>query len=163
MAVALAAPRTGTAAWLKIAVLLQDPRQHRGGDARGRHRCELPQHLDRGRDRARHGQDRLDGRQPAPREVNPRTGEIVWQYSDPSLFEFFSPYTSGAQRLPNGNTLICEGCHGRIFEVTCDGQVVWEYVSPHFAHEPGAPGLNNGVFRALRYTPAEIEAARRAG
>jgi outer membrane protein assembly factor BamB len=96
-------------------------------------------------------------------EVNPRTGEIVWQYSDPSLFEFFSPYISGAQRLPNGNTLICEGCHGRIFEVTGDGQVVWEYVSPHFADEPGAPGLNNWVFRALRYTPEEIEAARRAG
>jgi outer membrane protein assembly factor BamB len=95
-------------------------------------------------------------------EVDPRTSEIVWEYSDPSLFEFFSPYISGAQRLANGNTLICEGCHGRIFEVTRDGQVVWEYVSPHFAPEPGAPGLNNWVFRALRYTVEEIEAARRA-
>ena len=57
---------------------------------------------------------------------------------------------------------MCEGCHGRIFEVTRDRQVVWEYVSPHFAHEPGAPGLNNWVFRAFRYTVEEIEAARRA-
>jgi hypothetical protein len=94
-------------------------------------------------------------------EVDPRTSAIVWEYTDPSLFEFFSPYISGAQRLANGNTLVCEGCHGRIFEVTRDREVVWEYVSPHFAFEPGAPGVNNWVFRALRYTVEEIEAARR--
>jgi hypothetical protein len=95
-------------------------------------------------------------------EVDPRTSEIVWQYRDQSLFEFFSPYISGAQRLPNGNTLICEGCHGRIFEVTADGEVVWEYVNPHFFEEPGPVGLNNWVFRSFRYTEAEIAAARRA-
>ncbi len=95
-------------------------------------------------------------------EVDPRTDEIVWQYTDQSLYEFFSPYISGAPRLANGNTLICEGCHGRIFEVARAGEVVWEYVNPHFAHAPGAPGLNNWVFRAFRYTEAEIAAARRA-
>jgi len=95
-------------------------------------------------------------------EVDPRTSEIVWQYRDRSLFEFFSPYISGAQRLPNGNTLVCEGCHGRIFEVTAGGEVVWEYVNPHFFEEPGPVGLNNWVFRAFRYTEAEIAAARRA-
>ena len=94
-------------------------------------------------------------------EVDPRTSEIVWQYRDRSLFEFFSPYISGAQRLPNGNTLICEGCHGRIFEVTAGGEVVWEYVNPHFFEEPGPVGLNNWVFRAFRYTEAEIATARR--
>ena len=46
--------------------------------------------------------------------------------------------------------------------MTRDGQVVWEYVSPNFAHEPGAPGLNNWVFRASRYSLEEIESARRA-
>jgi len=95
-------------------------------------------------------------------EVEPRTNAIVWEYHDQSLFDFFSPYISGAQRLANGNTLICEGCDGRIFEVTTDGEVVWEFVSPHFVHEKGRPGLNNWVFRAFRYTPAEIERARRA-
>lgn len=92
-------------------------------------------------------------------EVEPRTKEIVWQYTDPSLFEFFSPYISGAQRLANGNTLICEGCHGRIFEVTSGGETVWEYINPHFFHGHGAPGLNNWVFRAFRYTKSEITAA----
>ena len=91
-------------------------------------------------------------------EVDPRTSEIVWRYTDQSIFEFFSPYISGAQRLANGNTLICEGCHGRIFEVTPAGETVWEYVSPHFFPEPGRVGLNNWVFRAFRYTEEFIEA-----
>ncbi len=93
-------------------------------------------------------------------EVDPRTNEIVWEYVDQSLFNFFSPYISGAQRVANGNTLICEGVHGRIFEVTPDKEVVWEYVSPHFSHESGRPGLNNWVFRAFRYTEDEIARAR---
>jgi hypothetical protein len=52
-----------------------------------------------------------------------------------------------------------KGCHGRIFEVTPEREVVWEFVSPYFS--PGAPGLNNWVFRAFRYTVEEIDAARR--
>jgi hypothetical protein len=38
-----------------------------------------------------------------------------------------------AQRLANGNTLLCESVFGRVFEVTLEGYVCWEYVSPHFA------------------------------
>lgn len=95
-------------------------------------------------------------------EFDPRSRAIVWEYVDQSLFSFFSPYISGAQRLANGNTLICEGCHGRLFEVTSNGEVVWEYVNPHFFTEIGRPGLNNWVFRAFRYSEAEIAAARRA-
>jgi hypothetical protein len=94
-------------------------------------------------------------------EVDPRTSKIVWEYRETVPFNFFSPYISGAQRLPNGNTLICEGCFGRLFEVTPAGQVVWEYVSPHFGLSPRF-GLNNFVFRAFRYSAAEIERARRA-
>jgi hypothetical protein len=107
-------------------------------------------------------------------EVNTHTSALVWEYTDQALFDFFSPYLSSAQRLANGNTLICDGCHGRIFEVTCRGQVVWEYVSPYFVQEQffhrglrdraelGPGGLNNWVFRAFRYTPDEIERARSA-
>jgi hypothetical protein len=93
-------------------------------------------------------------------EVDPRTSTIVWEYRDQSLFDFWSPYISGAQRLENGNTLICEGCDGRLFEVTPDGLLVWEYVNPHFFMTEGRPGLNNWVFRAFRHSPAEIERAR---
>jgi len=52
---------------------------------------------------------------------------------------------SSAQRLPNGNTLITEGSDGRIFEVTRDHELVWEYISPYW----GKRGLNM-VYRAYR-------------
>jgi hypothetical protein len=39
------------------------------------------------------------------------------------------------------------------------GEVVWEYVSPYFGPSPRF-GLSNFVFRAFRYSPAEIERAR---
>ena len=74
----------------------------------------------------------------------------MWRYTDQSIFEFFSPYISGAQRLANGNTLICEGCHGRVFEVTHEGETVWEYVSP-FMGPDRAGDPSNEVFRAYRY------------
>ena len=37
---------------------------------------------------------------------------------------------SGTQRLPNGDTLICAGVSGTIFEVTPEKETVWEYVNP---------------------------------
>lgn len=110
------------------------------------------------------GTHRLDHGTPYSRvlEIDPTTDQIVWSYQDRPLSNFFSPYISNAQRLPNGNTLICEGSFGRIFEVTTDGQVVWEYVNPYFAPPAGKPDdpPQNNVFRAYRYTAAEIERAR---
>jgi hypothetical protein len=84
-------------------------------------------------------------------EVDPASGRIVWEYRDATAIQsFFSSYISGAQRLPNGNTLICEGLTGRIFEVTPQAEVVWEYVNPHF-FDAQVFGMSNGVFRAFRY------------
>ena len=82
-------------------------------------------------------------------EINPVTFEKVWEYSigGTESFRFFSHYVSSAQRLPNGNTMILEGADGRIFELTPDGEIVWEYVSPYFAENP--PGRNH-MFRAYR-------------
>ena len=57
------------------------------------------------------------------------------------------------QRLPNGNTLICEGAWGRIFKVTPEKAVVWEYINPVYFKVRAATdlGWNNQVFRAYRY------------
>jgi hypothetical protein len=38
---------------------------------------------------------------------------------------------SGCQRLPSGNTIICESDNGRFFEVTPDNEIVWEYENPY--------------------------------
>jgi len=40
-------------------------------------------------------------------------------------------YKRQNQRLPNGNTLITESTQGRIFEVTPENEIVWEYYNPH--------------------------------
>ncbi len=41
-----------------------------------------------------------------------------------------------AQRLANGNTFICESAFGRLFEVTPEGETVWEYIIPFFNEYP---------------------------
>src|SRR5690554_8099399 len=61
---------------------------------------------------------------------------------------FYSFFISSAQRLPNGNTLITEGSNGRIFEVTTEHELVWEYISPYWGKGPLALNL---VYRAYRY------------
>jgi uncharacterized protein YuzE len=76
-------------------------------------------------------------------EIDPTTLEVVWSYAKTG---FFSTNISSAQRLPNGNTLITEGAPGRLFEVTTDGDTVWEYLHPVFS---GARG-SNAVYRGYR-------------
>ena len=85
-------------------------------------------------------------------EVDPRTDQTVWCYRTRPPWAFFSSFLSGAQRLPNGNTLVCAGMTGRLFEVTTEGEVVWEYVNPFFGDDERF-GLSNHVFRAYRYPP----------
>jgi hypothetical protein len=90
-------------------------------------------------------------------EVDPVTLEVVWRYTPREAgfmipldaARFYSPFISSAQRLPNGNTLIVEGSDGRIFEVTGDHQIVWEYINPY--SRPGLPAPMNMVYRAYRY------------
>ncbi len=83
-------------------------------------------------------------------EVN-LDGEIVWEFKEGSALHFYSPHISGAQRLPNGNTLICEGAIGRFIEVTPEKEIVWEYSSPFYFRKNPFHGLSNVVFRAYRY------------
>lgn len=111
------------------------------------------------------GPHRLDDSLPFSRviEVNPATNEIVWKYQEAALTNFYSPRLSNAQRLPNGNTLINEGMYGRFFEVTTEGEVVWEYVNPYFGPATAPPKKqSNDVFRVYRYSEDEIAKARRA-
>ncbi len=85
-------------------------------------------------------------------EFLPDTGEIVWEYMGDPLLSFYSPHISGVQRLANGNTLICEGGQGCIFEVTPDGDVVWEFINEITGTNLDF-GQINWIFRATRYLP----------
>jgi hypothetical protein len=106
-------------------------------------------------------------------EIDPISLKIVWQYTPAEAgflipldaSRFYSPFVSSAQRLPNGNTLITEGSDGRIFEVTRNHELVWEYISPYRGSRGLTRGLMNMVYRAYRapYTwvpqrPAPTEA-----
>lgn len=68
-------------------------------------------------------------------EIDPIKKEIVWQYSGEDsggpAWSFRSTHISAARRLPNGNTFIDEGQSGRLFQVTREGDIVWEYVNAY--------------------------------
>ena len=61
-------------------------------------------------------------------------GEVVWTFEE----DFYSPKQSGAFRLSNGNTFVSVAQGGDMFEVTYDGEIVWEHQA-------------NGVLRAQKY------------
>jgi hypothetical protein len=63
------------------------------------------------------------------------TGQEHWRYEGRESEPFFSSACGLAQRLPGGNTLITESDYGRAFEVTPEGEMVWEYYSPFSAGE----------------------------
>lgn len=80
--------------------------------------------------------------------------EPLWTYDGLPDNPFFSGRISGVQRLPNGNTLICEGQSGHLFETTPEGEIVWDYVCPVTINGPvpqGNPISSNSIFRAWRY------------
>jgi hypothetical protein len=68
-----------------------------------------------------------------------------WSFAASKRTDFYAPFISGAQRLPNGDTLICSGTNGTIFEVTPKDETVWKYVnpvkggSPFGGPQPGGP------------------------
>jgi len=99
----------------------------------------------------------------AGQPFGPKT--FTWTYKANPPESLFAGAISGAQRLPNGNTLIDDGTHGTFTEVTPTGEVVWKYVNPVVLQGPlaknaGVPvdpvrtdELMNAVFRIYRYAP----------
>jgi hypothetical protein len=81
-------------------------------------------------------------------EVDPKEKEVVWSYQAVPILAFFSFMISGAERLPNGNVLVTEGATGRLFEITSDGETVWEFVAPWLL--PSTWGDTTAVFRSYR-------------
>ena len=112
-------------------------------------------------------------------EVDPKTDQIVWGYRIPPR-HFHSWHISGSDRMPNGNTLICDGPQGRFLEVTAQGEIVWEYLNPFTRSKitrprtasrklspspaaysdmppPGCEDTRFAVYRCVRYPPEYIE------
>ncbi|MEW6741914.1 MAG: aryl-sulfate sulfotransferase [Planctomycetota bacterium] len=68
----------------------------------------------------------------------------TWSFAGSGDSQFFSAFISGAQRLKNGNTLICSGAEGRLIEVQPQGTIVWEYVVPAGGEAFGPAGFGGG-------------------
>ncbi|MFH1311850.1 MAG: arylsulfotransferase family protein, partial [Candidatus Eisenbacteria bacterium] len=82
----------------------------------------------------------------------PVTETVKWQYIGDPPRSFYSEQKGSAQRLPNGNTLICDGDNGRAIEVTMAGEIVWEWLNP--ATEEGR---RVQVYRMIRLDPGVVE------
>lgn len=95
-------------------------------------------------DGPKHGRSRI-------LELDPVSGEIIWTYAGTAGRPFQSLTCGSSQRLPNGNTLISESDAGRAFEITPDGEMVWEYINPHRAGEEGE--LIATLFEMVRFGP----------
>jgi hypothetical protein len=85
-------------------------------------------------------------------EVDPLRSKVVWSYDGSPDKTFYTRRRGSAQRLPNGNTLFAVSDRGYAREVTADGQIVWEYFSPHLVD-----GKRATLIRIKRYPASMIE------
>ena len=70
---------------------------------------------------------------------NCTAGDLINSYSEGAAGEFYADHISGAQRLKNGHTLVCEGTEGRLFEYNASHEITWEH------------NYGSQIFRATRY------------
>jgi hypothetical protein len=85
-------------------------------------------------------------------ELDPLAEDIVWEYTADPPDDFYSCRKGAAQRLPNGNTLISESDQGRVFEVTHEGELVWEWLNPVIV-----AGHRQAYYRMLRLPAAFVD------
>lgn len=83
-------------------------------------------------------------------EVEPSTGALAWVYRGTAVEPLASEVRSTLQRLPNGNTLISESDAGRLFEITPEGETVWQFYNPR---RGGASGELIAVVNAAERIP----------
>ncbi len=88
-------------------------------------------------------------------ELDPRTGEILWEFTASEPTDFFTEGRGTAEALPNGNVLVGNSNSGEAFEVTRSGEVVWRYLNPNTDTRG-----NRAVLRIKRYPKEAVEAIR---
>ncbi len=122
------------------------------------------------------GRDRPEGAWSSVEEITPPLGpdgryalesgaaygpaSLAWSWKLPA--GHFAPFISGAERLPNGNTMVCSGPQGAFLEIDREGRILWEYRNPYSGDvrledgSPPQPGIEDwpyAVFRATRIPP----------
>jgi hypothetical protein len=84
-------------------------------------------------------------------EIEPISGEIVWEYGHKG--GFWSPSRGSALRMAGGNTLIATSDFGWFFEITPAGERTWEYYNPDL----GRGGNRMGLYRTLPYEKGLVD------
>ncbi len=82
-------------------------------------------------------------------EIDPLSGRLEWLYGADDVF---TALRGSVQRLPNGNTLITESDTGYAFEVTAEGESVWEFANPEVTPE----GERSVIWRMSRHARADL-------
>lgn len=88
--------------------------------------------------------------------VNPLTKEIVWNWSAQPPESFFCPLAGGCERLANGNLLVTNSAGGEAFELTMDGEIVWQLTLPVSVY-----GAERGRVSIYRMSAVEAEVVAR--
>lgn len=89
-------------------------------------------------------------------EFDPDDNKVVWSYEGTERAPFQSDKRGALQVLPNGNVLVTESHGARLFEVSPDSGVVWNYWNPFRRMHNGisyAATLCGGV----RYTREDLD------
>lgn len=86
--------------------------------------------------------------------IDPATGKVTWEYG--SKF-FFSSVAGTVQALPGGNLAVTSSHGGRIFELTPDRRIVWEWVPSYMPMRPERLAYDHCPQLAALDRPAEIE------
>ena len=87
-------------------------------------------------------------------EVDPVKRSVEWSI-DGRDYDFFTECCGANQRLENGNTLITETDRGRAFEITREGEIVWEYRTPHRVGE-AEQELVARLFEVRRFDASDL-------
>lgn len=98
-------------------------------------------------------------------EINfTETKEIIWHHGEPGNTSIIN-HQHNPDRLPNGNTIICDSENFRIIEVNRNGEIVWEYKDKHLRWARDCDLLPNGNYlitdsnnnRVIEVNPASKE------
>lgn len=86
-------------------------------------------------------------------EFNPINFEIEFEYRDENFFTLSQGYV---QKLNNGNYLVTESEKGRVFEITKDKEIVWEYFEPEVQSKKNSSfeeswGRRMWIYRMINY------------
>lgn len=96
-------------------------------------------------------------------EFDPKSLGVYWSLIGDGENPFYTGIVGRVQRLANGNTLVTSGKQSRMFEVTPEKEIVWDYRLPPVQKKPAkskqgtSRDVTNAVIvSAVRYAPEEL-------